>query len=127
MPAMTLVDQLTITAADRPTRLRWLGLTDRDVGDVAEIAEPLTAVAEEMRAPCERAVEAIASTPAVSELSATAAEQVSAGVEEVSAQAGELANLPRRLGDVTTNMSSLLARFGSLAHDSEGRAYRPAA
>ncbi|WP_322817881.1 globin-coupled sensor protein [Tepidiforma sp.] len=99
----------------------------RQVGDVAEIAERLAAVAEEMRTRSESAVEAIASTSAVSEESAAAAQQVSASVEEVSAQVGELANLARRLGEVTTKMSSFLARFGALVHDSEGRAYRAAA
>ncbi|WBL36113.1 globin-coupled sensor protein [Tepidiforma flava] len=97
------------------------------VQDVAAIADRLAGIAAEMRGRSEAAVEAIASASAVSEQSAAASEQVSASVEEVSAQASELAGLARRLTETSQQMAAFLARFGALAHDSNGSRFRAAA
>ncbi|GIW15246.1 MAG: hypothetical protein KatS3mg063_1099 [Tepidiforma sp.] len=97
------------------------------VRDVAAIADRLASLAAEMRGRSDRAVEAITSTSAVSEESAAASEQVSASVEEVTAQVSELAGLAQKLTEVSRDMAAFLARFGALAHDSEGRSYRAAA
>ncbi|GIW13010.1 MAG: hypothetical protein KatS3mg062_0449 [Tepidiforma sp.] len=97
------------------------------VQDVAAIADRLAGLAADMRARSEAAVEAIASTSAVSEESAAASQQVSASVQEVSAQVSELANLAASLTRISKEMAVFLGRFGALAHDSEGRSYRAAA
>ncbi|PFG74874.1 methyl-accepting chemotaxis protein [Tepidiforma thermophila] len=97
------------------------------VRDVAAIADRLAGLAAEMRGRSDRAVEAITSTSAVAEESAAASEQVSASVEEVTAQVSELAGLAQKLTEVSRDMAAFLARFGALAHDSEGRSYRAAA
>ncbi len=97
------------------------------VQDVARIAERLAGLALEMRSRSEEAVGAITAVSAVGEQSAAASEQVSASVEEVTAQIGELSSLAARLNEITRDMGAFLARFGALAHDSEGRTYRAAA
>ena len=118
------IDRIAAAAAGMQEGVESLAV---QVRDVAAIADRLAGLAAEMRGRSDRAVEAITSTSAVSEESAAASEQVSASVEEVTAQVSELAGLAQKLTEVSRDMAAFLARFGALAHDSEGRSYRAAA
>ena len=103
----------------------WIGL--QLVSGVGSIAERLTSLASDMRGGSDRAVQSISSATAVSEQSAAASEQVSASVEEVTAQIGELAGLSKGLATISGDMSKFLARFGNLAHNSQGERFHLAA
>jgi methyl-accepting chemotaxis protein len=97
------------------------------VETVGTVAERMNNLADKMRGGSQRASGSISSVSAVSEESAAASQQVSASVEEVSAQIGEVANLAKELTGVSRDMSTFLARFGNLAHNSEGVTFKIAA
>ena len=75
----------------------------------------------------QRAITAMAEASAVAEESAAASEEVSASVEEVSAQITEMANQTMSLARSTTELATFIARFGVLAHNSEGDTFQLAA
>jgi methyl-accepting chemotaxis protein len=93
------------------------------ITEVGRISERLTTLATEMRSNSDRAVTSITSVTAVSEESAAASEEVSASIESVSSQVSEVETLASGLSQVANDMSTFLARFGNLAHNSAGETF----
>ncbi len=93
---------------------------------LTEIVDGANAVSEQIAAIAEgskRAGESVTAASAIAEESAASSEEVSASVEQVSAQVGEIARQSKELGELTANITSFIARFGKLAHDSEGQTF----
>lgn len=97
------------------------------VANVGTISERLNALSKEMQQATDRARISIEDASAVSEQSSAASEEVTASVEEVSAQTSEVARLAEDLSRIAGEMGVFLARFGVLAHGSDGERFRLAA
>ena len=94
---------------------------------MGDVAQRTTALTTDMAEGAQRANEAISSVSAVAQEAAATTQEVSASTEEVTAQIGELSVQAKELANIAADMSKFLARFGALAHNSEGERFKLAA
>ncbi|KAA0221566.1 hypothetical protein EDM76_13740 [bacterium] len=90
---------------------------------VAELARQSAGFADAMNESLERVRGSVADSTALVEESASASQQVSASVEEVSAQLSEISREAGTLATSTSELAEFIARFGVLAHNSQGETF----
>jgi methyl-accepting chemotaxis protein len=96
---------------------------DQAIDNVASLAAANDQLANAMGEGTRRVNKAITAVSALAEQSATGSQQASASVEEVSAQIAEVATQTAHLATTTADMATFIARFGPLAHDSQGNRF----
>ncbi len=95
-----------------------------ELEQVTTLARESTRLAGDMKSAIQRVGGAVADTSSAAEESAAASQQVSASVEEVSAQMSEISREAQALSASTTELGDFIARFGVLAHNSQGETFR---
>ncbi len=95
----------------------------RVVTRVTELARESAGLAEAMNESIGRVRTSVTGSIALVEETAGASQQVSASVEEVSAQMSEMSREAGTLASSTSELAEFIARFGVLAHNSEGETF----